>query len=232
MWFLSYLYTVIYCLAYDEPLLYPWMETHLMVIYGVFMCCWIHFVRLCSSGKLECSFSFFLSLSGFGWSRRANSTECIWYILFLSVLWGTFKSLLFVLFRRKPQSHLLWAFLFEEPFLLLSHFLSRHLLALSSWVVLYVIYVSHPSPQRLFCEESSPYMVPGWFRCLQLAFLCVFSLFNSLLLSVSKGVVKSPKPCGYKEWFIGDQTAKILQRRTKCWESRFYVTVSRVGPLF
>lgn len=42
---------------------------------------------------------FILSLSGFGRSRRANSTECIWYILFLSVLWGAFKSLLFVLFR-------------------------------------------------------------------------------------------------------------------------------------
>lgn len=100
-------------------------------------------------------------------------------------------------------------------------------------LVLYVIYVSHPpSPQRLFCEESSPYMVHGWFRCPQLACLCVFSLFNSLLLPVRKGVVKSPKPCEYKEWFIGDQTAKILQRRKKCWESRFYVTVSRVGPLF
>lgn len=164
-----------------------------------------------------------------------GSTECIWYILILSVLWGAFKSLLFALFRGLLEGNheAIYSGLFclrgDGCFCLIS--CQGFACVIFLGLVLSVISVSHPSLQRLFCEESSPYMVPRQFRCPQLACLCVFSLFNSLL-SVSKGVVKSPKPCGYKEWFIGDQTAKILQRRTKCWESRFYVTVSRVGPLF
>ena len=57
-----------------EEILYPWDKACLIIMYDLFVCCWIcllefcwRFLHLCSSVILACNFHFFVaSLSGFG----------------------------------------------------------------------------------------------------------------------------------------------------------------------
>lgn len=129
--------------------------------YVVFLCVVEFTLYVCvHQGSWSVVSHFILSLSGFGRSRQANSTECIWYILFLSVLRGAFKSLLFVLFRDLLEGN--HKAIYSGLFCLRSHscfcLISCQGICLSSWVVLYVIYVSHPSPKGCFVKN----LLPTW----------------------------------------------------------------------